>query len=161
MSAIFLLPVCLIYWPKSVTHASTPTWIIPTKFEVDMTIHCRVIAFLSADTSRDLVTVTFDLLTLNICITWRVTCPTLPTSLKTLRSSVLEFGFIAFPVAWLPLRMRTRPLRMHRITFPVSRGSKIITFLWNHRPRFAYLLYNFPWATTTIKVRVLSSVLIA
>ena len=26
-----------------------------------MTIHCRVIAFLSADTSRDLVTVTFDL----------------------------------------------------------------------------------------------------
>jgi len=129
MSAIFLLPVCLIYWPKSITHASTPTWIIPTKFEVDMTIHCRVIAFLSADTSRDLVTVTFDLLTLNICITWRVTCPTLPTSLKTLRSSVLEFCCIAFPVAWLPLRMRTRPLRMHRITFPVSRGSKIITFL--------------------------------
>ena len=31
--------------------------IIPTKFEVDMTIHCQVIAFLSADTSRDFVTV--------------------------------------------------------------------------------------------------------
>ena len=30
--------------------------IIPTKFEVDMTIHCRVIAFLSGDTSRDFVT---------------------------------------------------------------------------------------------------------
>ena len=34
--------------------------IIPTKFEVDMTIHCRVIAFLSADTSRDFVTLTSD-----------------------------------------------------------------------------------------------------
>jgi len=46
---------------ESIPHASTPTSIIPTKFEVDMTIHCRVrpIAFLSADTSRDLVTLTF------------------------------------------------------------------------------------------------------
>ena len=45
------------------------TSIISTKFEVDMTIHCRVtgIAFLSADTSRDFVTLTFDLLTLNSC----------------------------------------------------------------------------------------------
>ena len=32
-----------------------------TKFVVDMTIHCRVTAFLSGDTSRDLVTLTFDL----------------------------------------------------------------------------------------------------
>jgi len=49
-------------WPtdlKSIPHASTPTSIIPTGFEVDMTIHCRVIAFLSADMSRDLVTLTF------------------------------------------------------------------------------------------------------
>jgi len=38
---------------ESIPHASTPTSIIPTKFEVDMCIHCRVIAFLSADTSRD------------------------------------------------------------------------------------------------------------
>jgi len=35
--------------------------IIPTKFEVDTTIYCRVIAFLSADTSRNLVTLTLDL----------------------------------------------------------------------------------------------------
>ena len=55
-------------WPtdlESIPHASTPMSIILTKFEVDMTIHCRVIAFLSADTSRDFVTMTFDLLTLN------------------------------------------------------------------------------------------------
>jgi len=75
-------------WPtdlESIPHASTPTSIIPTSFEVDMTVNCRVIAFLSADTSRDLVTLTFDLLTLNSCHTWRVTWPTSPPSMKTLR----------------------------------------------------------------------------
>jgi len=30
---------------------------------------------------------------------------------------------------WLPLKMRTLPLRMRQITWPVSRGSKTITFL--------------------------------
>jgi len=63
-------------WPtdlESIPHASTPTSIIPTKFEVDMTIHCRVIAFLPADTSRDFVTLTSDLLTSNSCCAWRVT----------------------------------------------------------------------------------------
>jgi len=58
---------------------------------------------------------------------------------------------------WLPLKMRTLPLRMRWITWPVSRGSTTITFR-NPRPRFAYLLYNFYWATTTIKNRLLSSV---
>jgi len=50
---------------ESIPHASTHTSIILTKFEVDMTIHCRVTAFLSAVTSRDLVTLTFDHLTLS------------------------------------------------------------------------------------------------
>jgi len=45
---------------------------------------------------------------------------------------------------------------MHRITWPVGRGSKTITF-WNPRPRFAYSLYKFCWAPTTIKGRLLSS----
>ena len=55
---------CRFVWPtdlESIPHASTPTSIIPTKFEVDITIHCQVVAFLSAHTSRDLVTLTFDL----------------------------------------------------------------------------------------------------
>ena len=51
----FVLPTDL----ESIPHACTPTLIISTKIEVDMTIHCRVTAFLSADTSRDLVTLTF------------------------------------------------------------------------------------------------------
>ena len=92
-------------WPfdlESIPHASTPTSIILTKFEVDMTFYCRVISFLSAVTSRDLVTLTFDLLTLNSCHTWRVTWQTLPPSLKTLCLSVLELGLwvITLPVGY-------------------------------------------------------------
>ena len=70
-------------WPtdlESIPNASTPTSIILTKFEVNMTVHCRVIAFSSADTSRNLVTLNFDLLTLNSCGASRVTWPTLPSS---------------------------------------------------------------------------------
>jgi len=93
--ATFTVDYCIIYsecppyfyfrfvWPtdlESIPHASTPTLIIPTKFEVDLCIHCQVRAFWSADTSRDLVTLTFDLLTLNSCSARRVTWPTLQSS---------------------------------------------------------------------------------
>jgi len=114
--ATFSVDFCIIYfecppyfyfrfiWPtdlESIPHASTPiTLIISTKFEVDMTIHCRVTVFLSADTSRDLVTLTFDLLTLSSCHTWRVTWSTLPPSLKTLRLFVHELRVITFPVGY-------------------------------------------------------------
>ena len=58
----------------------------------------------------------FDLLTLNSCYAWRVT-------------------FLSDNVShWLPSKMRTRPLRMRRITWPVSRGSKTITFLESPTP---------------------------
>ena len=57
-------------------------------------------SYMSADTSRDLVTLTFDPLTLNVCHAWRVTWPTLPPSLKTLRLSVLELWVITFPVGY-------------------------------------------------------------
>ena len=72
-------------WPtdlESISHAVTPTSIIPTKFELDMTIPCRVIAFLSDDMARDPVTLTFDLLSLKSCTAWRVTWPTLPPFLS-------------------------------------------------------------------------------
>jgi len=113
--ATFSVDFCILYtecppyfyfrfaWPtdlESIPHASTPTSTIPTGFEVDMTINCRVIAFLFADTSRDLVTLTFVLLTLNSCHTWRVTWLTLPPSMKTLCLSVLELWVITFPVGY-------------------------------------------------------------
>ena len=93
-----------VVWPtdlKSIPHASIPTAIIPTRFEVDITINCRVIAFLCADTSRDLVTLTFDLLTLNRCHTWRVTWPTLPPSMKTPYAYPFLSYELTFSAHWL------------------------------------------------------------
>ena len=69
---------------ESIPHASTPTSIIPTKFEA-------------------------------------------PTPM---RSWVMSYNVSH----WLLLKMRTRPLRMRRITWPVSRGWKTITFLESPTP---------------------------
>jgi len=42
----------------------------------------------------------------------------------------IRFWVTSYNVSlWLPLKIRTRPLRMRRITWPVSRGSKTITYL--------------------------------
>jgi len=104
-------------------------------------------------TVRDLVTLTFDLLTLSLSymaghmtnITTKFEDP------KTIRSWVTSYNVSH----WLPLKMRTRPLRMRRITWPVSRGSKAITYLESPTP-ICLSLYNFYWTTTTIKDRLLS-----
>ena len=162
-SATFSIDFCILHaecppyfyfrfvWPtdlESIRHASTSTLIIPTKFEVDMTIHCRVTAFLSGDTSRDLVTLTLDLLTLNSCHTWRVTWSTLPPSLKTLRPFVHDLRIITFPIDY-----HWKCVRGH-CTCAESRdpwvgGEKRLHF-WNPRPRFAYSLYNFGGSTMNI-----------
>ena len=142
-------------WPtdlESIPHASTPTSIIPTKFEVDMTIHCRVIAFCLLIRHVTLWPWPFDLEQLQ-CMAGHVT--NLATVLED--SMPIRSWFMRYNVShWLPLKMRTRTMRMRRITWPVCRGSKTITFLYA-RPRFAYSLCNFYWATTTIKGHLLSS----
>jgi len=84
ISAIFLLPVCLTYWPRKYTTAVDPTSIIPTKVEA-------------------------------------------PTPI---RSWVMSYNVSH----WLPLKMRTRPMRMRRITWHVSRGSKQLHFLESPTP---------------------------
>ena len=53
---------------------------------------------IAADTLRDLVTLTFDLLTLFNGHTWRVTWSTPPLSLKILRLSVLEWWVLTSPM---------------------------------------------------------------
>ena len=65
---------------------------VTTKFEVDTTIRCLVNRYsvIAADTLRDIVTLTFDFLTLVSGHTWRVTWSTAPRSLKILWLSVLE-----------------------------------------------------------------------
>ena len=66
--------------------------------------------------------------------------------------------FMSYNVShWLALKMRTRPLRTRRITWPVNRGPKTITYLESPTPICQFSLYNFYWATTTIKGRLLSS----
>ena len=132
---------------ESIPHASTPNLIIPTKFEVNMTIRCRVMAFLSADTSRGLVTLTFALLTLCSRHAWQVKWRTLPPSMKTLRLSFLELRVITFPVGYHWKCVRGH--RMRRITSPVCRGSKTITFRYAG-PRFAYSLCNFGGSTMKV-----------
>ena len=102
------------------------------------------------------VTLTFDLLTLNSWRTWRVTWLTLPPSLNTLCLSVVDLWVITFPFGyhWECVRGHCACAESRD---PWVGGPKQLHF-WNPRPRFAYSLYNFSWATTTIKGRLLSSV---
>jgi len=145
MSAIFLLPVCLIYWPRKYTPSVDPTSIIPTRFEVDMTINCRVMAFLSADTSRDLDHWPFDLEQMSYMASHVTNLATKYEHPTPIRSLVMSYNVSR----WLPLKVRTRPLRMRRITWPVSRRSKTITF-WDASSRITYSLCNFGGSTMKV-----------
>ena len=119
-------------------------------FEVDMTIHCQVTAFLSADTSREFVTLTIDLLTLNSCCAWRFTWTLLP-SLKTLRLSVLELWVITFPVDYHRKCVRGYCACAESRDLPVG-GQKQLHF-WNPQPWFAYSLCTIGGSTmNAIKV---------
>jgi len=56
----------------------------------------------------------------------------------------------------LPLKIRTRPLRMRRITWPVSRGSKTITFLESPTPFCLFTIqlligYDNDWWSFTLE----------
>jgi len=115
-----------------------------------------VIAFLSAHTSRDLVTLTFDLLTSNSWRAWRVTWLTLPPSLNTLSLSVLDLWVITFPLGY-HWECVCGHCACAESRDPWVRGQKQL-HIWNPWPRFAYSLYNFYLVTTTIKGRLLSSV---
>jgi len=113
-----------------------------------MTIHCRVIAFLSADTSRDFVTLSFDLLTLNSCCAWRVMWPTVLRSLKTLRLSVLELWVITFPVDyhWKCVRGYCACAESRD---PPEGDEKQLHF-WNPWPWFSYSLCTFDASTMNV-----------
>jgi len=136
MTAIFLLPVCLTYWPRKYTTRVDPTSIIATKFEVDMSIHCRVITTLCwyVTWPCDLDLWPFNLEQLSY-MAGHMTNSTTKYEVPTpIRSWVTSYN----GSHWLPLKMRTRPLRMRRITWPVSRGSKTITFLESTTPIYLF-----------------------
>ena len=89
-----------------------------------------------------------DLLTLNSCRTWRVTWPTLPPSLKTLRLFVHELRIITVPIDY-----HRKCVRGHcacaESRDPWVGGQKQLHFR-NPRYRFAYSLYNFGGSTMNI-----------
>ena len=87
--------------------------------------HGRVTAFLSAHTSRDLDLWPFDLEQLTYMVGHVTNLATKFEHPMPIRSWFMSYNVYL----WLPLRMCTRPLRMRRITWPVRRGSKTITFL--------------------------------
>ena len=95
---IFLLPVCLTYWPRKYTTRANPhvdnshqvwSWYYHPLLSYSVFVQWYV---------TNLVTLIFDLLTMNSCHTWRITWSNLPPSLKTLRLFVHELRVITFPI---------------------------------------------------------------
>ena len=101
------------------------------------------------------VTLAFDRLTLNSCLTWQVTWPTLLPSLKTLQLFVHELRVITFPIVhqWKCVRGHCACAGS---SDPGVVSQKRLHF-WNPRFWLAYSLYKFYLATTMIKGRLLSS----
>jgi len=100
---------------------------------------------IAADTLRDLVTLTFDLLTSLNGHTWRVTWSTPRPNLKFLRLYVLELWVLTSRIGyhWQCV--------CSDCGCAVSRhlcvGGNFFPHIWNPWPRFAYSLYNFYVAT--------------
>jgi len=148
ISAIFLLPVCLTYWPRKYTTRVDPN--VDNSHQVWSWYDHALpsIAFLSADKSRDFQTLIFDLLTLNICCVWRVTWPILLPSLKTLCLSVLDLWVITFPAGyyWECVRGHCACTESRD---PWVGGQKQLHF-WSPQPWFAYSLSTFGGSTMNV-----------
>ena len=123
-------------WPtdlESIPDASTQTAIIPTRCDADMTIHCRVFVCWYVMWPCDLDLWPFDVEQLTYMAGHVTNLATKFENPTPIRSWVMTYKVSR----WLPLKMRTRQLRMRRITWPLSRGQKQLHF-WNVRPRIAY-----------------------
>jgi len=104
-----------------------------------------LVSVIAAETLRDLVTLTFDLLTLVSGHTWLVMWSTPPPSLKILRLYVLELWGLTAPIGYHWQRVCTH------CACAVSRdlcvGANFSHILQNPWPRFAYAYCNFYGAT--------------
>jgi len=129
---------------------------VSTKFNVDTTIRCLVIVIAALRylrmcrelrdelllTLRDLMTLTFDLLTLVSGHTWRVTCSIHPPTLKILpaiRSWVMSSDISHIGYHWQCICSHcacavSRDLRV---------AGKFFPHMWNPWTRFAYSLHSF------------------
>jgi len=125
ISAIFLLPVYLAYWPRKratgwATHVDhfRQVW---SWFDYPSPSYSVV----GADTLRDVVTLTFDFLTLDSGQTWHFMWATPPPS-----SWLMSYDVRHTP----PLTMRLEPLRIRHITWPVRRGQNFPKYLRSLAP---------------------------
>jgi len=154
MSAIFLLPVCLTYWPRKYTTCVDPrvdnshqvsSWYdhpLPSysvfvcwyvTWPSDQFWWPSVKGFLGSGGSNLPLSHWLSLFDLELLsyVAGHITNPATkfedPT---TIRSWVTSYN----GSHWLPLKMRMRPVRMRRIMLPVSRGKKTITYLESLTP---------------------------
>jgi len=97
--------------------------------------------------SHDLVTLTFDLLTLRVCHVQSFSCPTHIPIFNILWLSVTELRLLNI---WSHFSYLKQSLRMRRVTWPLT-GGKNSPHFWNPWPQFAYSLCHFHSATTKIK----------
>ena len=100
-----------------------------------------------ATTSHDLVTLTFDLLTLRVRHVQCFSCLTHIPIFIILRLSVTELRVLNICSHFRYLK---QSLRMRRVTWPLTGGKNSLHF-WNPWPQFAYSLCHFHGATTKIK----------
>jgi len=151
MSVIFILPVCLTYWPRKYTTRVDPFVVnshqVWSWYDHPLPSYSVFVCWYVTWPGD------FDLLTLNSCHTWPVMWPTLSPSLKTVRLFIRELRVITVPIDY-----RRKCVRGHSACAesrdPCVGGQKQL-HIWN--PRAPFSLYNFYWATTTIKGRLLSS----
>ena len=148
MSAIFLLPVCLTYWPRKYTTRVDPhvdnshqvwSWYDHTLPSYSVFV-CWYVTW-----PCDLDLWPFDLEQLS---SWRVTWPTLLPSLKTPCLSVLDLWVITFPVGY-PWECVRSHCACAESRDPWVGAQKQLHF-WNPRLWFASSLCNF--AGSTMKV---------
>jgi len=150
MSAIFLLPVCLTYWPRKYTTPVDPhvdnshqvwSWYDHPLPSYSVLV-CRYVTRLC---DPDLWPLTFRPSTAKVHDGSRANLATKVEHPTSVCSWVMSYN----DSVWLPLKMRTRPLRMRRITWPVSAGQKELHFL-NAWTRFGFSVCNFVGFTVKI-----------
>jgi len=121
MSAIFLLPVCLTYWRKKYTTRVHPlvdnnhqvwSWYVHTLPSYSVFV-CWHVTW-----PCDLDLCPFDLDQLSFMASHVTNLATKCEDPTPIRSSVTSYNVSH----WLPLKMCTRPLRMLRLTWPMSSG---------------------------------------
>ena len=128
ISAIFLLPVCLTYWSRKYT----------TRVDPHIDSSHKVWSWYDHSLSSYSVFVCWYVHVTLWPWLWPLDLEQLMYMAGHVADLATKFAdptpirswFMSYDVSrWLPLTMSTWPLRMHRITWPVSRGSKTITFL--------------------------------